>query len=89
MLFRSFLGVVVWRERFPLLVGTLQQVTPFVKWLSAFLLWKALVAFSSGKTRSFIDASGNVAIISAFLLGIGKNQQKLANLTGGIKSLLN
>lgn len=85
----GYVGIVAYKNRLPLLAGELARERGFVKWLAAFLIWRAIASQSTGKAAKFLDAVGGLAIASALVIGVGRNSEKLNALAADIRKLVN
>lgn len=83
-----FLALVLIRGKLPLLLAALSSETPFLKWILAFFVWRIAVISTDGKLRAFIEATGDIAMITAVIIGFSKNPTAMQNLSDGIKKLL-
>jgi hypothetical protein len=69
-------------------VSGLAQEGGFIRWGAAVLIWQTGRLFTSGNMRALIDATGSVAVVTALVIGAGRNSEKLGALQSGIHKLL-
>lgn len=84
----AFLAVVLVRGRLAVLLAALSQEIGFAKWGAAFLLWKAVAFGTTGRARAFVETTGNLAIVTALVIGATKNAAATKRLTDGIIQLI-
>jgi hypothetical protein len=88
LLLALYLAMVVIKHRTPLLVSYVSQEAGFLRWGAAVLLWLFARGMLSGTPRDLLDATGNVAVVTALILGLGKNASSLNKLQSGVHSIL-
>lgn len=88
LILAAYLAAVIVHRNVPLLVSGLAQEVGFLRWGLAVLIWQALRLLTSGNTRALMDATGTVAVATAFIIGMGRNSERLGALQSGIHKLL-
>jgi hypothetical protein len=88
LIIAAVLAAVLLRGRLPLLLAALSEELPFAKWGAAFLLWKLIEYSTSGNFQKFVQATGNLAIITALVIGASRNASATQKLTTGITNIL-
>lgn len=71
----------------PLMLA-LSDERPFAKYMLAFLVWKLFIYTTSGKPQALIEASGNVAVITALIIGAKENSAGMQKLSDELTKLL-
>lgn len=89
LLIAGFLFAVFIRNNTGLLISALVQEKGFIKWGAAVLLWQVFRTFTGGNMRTLLDTTASVSVLTAIIIGFGRNDDALKKLQSGIHNFLN